>query len=47
MEMEYVAVAAGAVAAAAATSSDVAVLAAEHGDAEKWLEEKHLHRTYT
>jgi hypothetical protein len=46
VETEYVAAAAGAVAVAAATSSDVADLAAVHGDVEKWLEEKHLHRTH-
>jgi hypothetical protein len=47
VETEYVAAAVGAAAAAVATSSDVAVLAAVHGDVEKWLEEKYLHRTHT
>lgn len=47
METEYVVVVAGVAAAAAVTSSDAGVLAAVHGDVEKWLEEKHLHRTHS
>jgi hypothetical protein len=46
VETEYAVAAAGAAAVAAATSSDATVLAAVHGDVEKWLEEKHLHTTY-
>jgi hypothetical protein len=47
VEMGYEVAAADAAAVAAATSSGAAVLAAACGDEGKWLEGKHLHRTYT